>query len=611
MNRAAAALALACLLAAPLSIHAQRIAPAPALGVVDEAAPAPRPLGAFATAGGAPLSILPRAAVAAPDRLAALADWNRSGRQPVRNGFARALPLAPSVDLAALLHTRAGGVLAGGVVADAETGDGASGERVWAAQVRVDGAWRLRLHLAEVALPPGSRLWVYGDPAHPVGPIDLHAASAVHELWTPSVAGGSITLEVHLPRRAAADIGGPIDPGGFRVDRVLELVELDPQGVPVASAKATPACLVDASCIADSRFHGIADVRRAIALLGHVDRSGQFAAECTGALLNDTDDTSTLPYLLTANHCLSTPAEAATLETFFDVKTPSCNGPAPSLDTLPRVIGATLLATSGESDFTFLELARFPDNQRFLLGWEARPEVLANGTPVHQISHPFGRPQSYNEALFESHPRHLCSPADEGGIPIDDLTKFIYLRPTFGGTFVGSSGSPVLLDGGLVVGQLTDGCGPEPANGCDYRNDCANGAFSATFSKIARWLDPRTGGASCVPDEESLCLSGGRFRVRVQWTTADGASGPGHAVPLTTDTGYFWFFAPGNIEVVMKVLNGCGLGSRYWFFAGGLTDVKALITVTDTRTAAVRTYANRQGRAFQPIQDTAAFATCP
>jgi hypothetical protein len=33
--------------------------------------------------------------------------------------------------------------------------------------------------------------------------------------------------------------------------------------------------------------------------------------------------------------------------------------------------------------------------------------------------------------------------------------------------------------------------------------------------------------------------------------------------------------------------------------------------VTDTRSGILRTYTNAQGNAFQPVQDTAAFATCP
>jgi hypothetical protein len=34
-------------------------------------------------------------------------------------------------------------------------------------------------------------------------------------------------------------------------------------------------------------------------------------------------------------------------------------------------------------------------------------------------------------------------------------------------------------------------------------------------------------------------------------------------------------------------------------------------TVTDVATGMARTYTNTEGIAFQPIQDTLAFATCP
>jgi len=86
----------------------------------------------------------------------------------------------------------------------------------------------------------------------------------------------------------------------------------------------------------------------------------------------------------------------------------------------------------------------------------------------------------------------------------------------------------------------------------------------------------------------------------------------GNAVPLTDDSGYFWFFDPTNIEAVTKVLNGCGLDNAYWVFAAGLTNVKVHLTVTDTQTGNVYTRDNAQGSAFQPIQDTAAFpASCP
>jgi len=122
----------------------------------------------------------------------------------------------------------------------------------------------------------------------------------------------------------------------------------------------------------------------------------------------------------------------------------------------------------------------------------------------------------------------------------------------------------------------------------------------------------RTGGAVnvCTPGAATLCLSGGRFRVQASWRTPDGRTGAGQAVSLTGDTGYFWFFNAANVEMVIKVLDACSLGGKYWVFAGGLTDVQTDITVTDTLTGTVKTYRNPQGTAFQPIQDTGAFPTC-
>jgi hypothetical protein len=117
--------------------------------------------------------------------------------------------------------------------------------------------------------------------------------------------------------------------------------------------------------------------------------------------------------------------------------------------------------------------------------------------------------------------------------------------------------------------------------------------------------------ASCVPNATTLCLQGGRFEVRAEWATSSGAQGQGQAVPLTSDTGYFWFFNAANVEVILKVLNGCGFNQRFWVFAGGLTDVYVRLTVRDTQTGTVWVRENPQRTPFQPIQDVSAFATCP
>lgn len=113
-----------------------------------------------------------------------------------------------------------------------------------------------------------------------------------------------------------------------------------------------------------------------------------------------------------------------------------------------------------------------------------------------------------------------------------------------------------------------------------------------------------TSSGPCVPGPQSLCL-GANNRFRVQATfQAGSASGTASVVKLTDETGYLWFFDPKNVEAVVKVLDACGLNNHFWVFAGGLTDVNVVLTVTDTQTGNVKTYTNPQGTAFRPIQDT-------
>lgn len=109
----------------------------------------------------------------------------------------------------------------------------------------------------------------------------------------------------------------------------------------------------------------------------------------------------------------------------------------------------------------------------------------------------------------------------------------------------------------------------------------------------------------------AVCFGGSRFKVEAQWKTPDGRTGSGTLVRLTDDSGYFWFFSSSNVEMVFKVLNGCGINHAFWFYAGGLTNVQVTITLTDTTTGRTKTYTNPQGNAFQPVQDSAAFMTCP
>ena len=109
-----------------------------------------------------------------------------------------------------------------------------------------------------------------------------------------------------------------------------------------------------------------------------------------------------------------------------------------------------------------------------------------------------------------------------------------------------------------------------------------------------------------MPGPARLCLQGGRFAVEARWRDFQNRSGVGTAVDLSGDTGYFWFFDPGNVEAVVKVLDGRPVNGKLWVFYGALSNVEYTLTVTDTVTGAVKTYTNPAGR-LASVADTAAF----
>jgi lysyl endopeptidase len=574
-----------CLAAAPAA--ATEI-PSVLLPDAAEKAAAPRALRLAETASLQPLAALRPAKEGAADQLEAIAVWNRSRGVPTKNGFARPLPLPKAVRFTADLLKSQPSRLAGGALLAPP-----SGGLVWAAEARSAGAFRLRLHLSEVNLPPGTRLWVYGEGTDEEVSVDAADITYAGELWTPSVAGPAIRLEVRLPEKG-------LDGARFTVDQMLETFELDGEGVPqvIAEPKADTSCMKDAACYDTAQLATMDIQKKAVALLEFIVNGQGYL--CSGALLNDTDDTTNIPYLLTAHHCFDTQSSASSLQAFFDFIDTSCNGSAPSLGSRPRTVGATLLATGEASDFTFVRLTSLPTG-RGLLG--STNEPVANGTVMHRLSHPLGLPMRYSRGAMEV-----------GNFSCSDVPRpnFVYSFNNLGGTFGGSSGSAATRTDGRVVGQLLGSCGLNPSEGCSPYNDDIDGALAVTWPSIANWLTPpATNPGTCKRDAETLCLKGSRFKVQATYLTLDGQAGAAKAVELTDETGYLWFFADTNVEVVIKVLDACSFNQKFWVFAGGLTDVQVVITVTDTKTLATKTYTNPQKTKFQPIQDTSAFATCP
>lgn len=125
----------------------------------------------------------------------------------------------------------------------------------------------------------------------------------------------------------------------------------------------------------------------------------------------------------------------------------------------------------------------------------------------------------------------------------------------------------------------------------------AEGALApVAASTVAGLRNEAALATDCAPGPGTLCLRDGRFALEVAWADFQGGSGGGVAVPLSSDTGAFWFFDDANVELLVKVLDGTGTNGRYWVFFGALSNVEFELTVRDLWTGAVKVYRNPPGR---------------
>ena len=225
--------------------------------------------------------------------------------------------------------------------------------------------------------------------------------------------------------------------------------------------------------------------------------------------------------------------------------------------------------------------------------------VAGNVAPVNRDCLGFETVQSsYNVFGVDEASGCAAEATDLAGTPASPLDP--RLSP------LGDHGGPTPTHALLADSPAIDLGDLGPAAGClpvDQRGrlrPSGNGCDAGAFERHP----------GCQPDETTLCLGAGdRFRVTAHWT-AKGESGDARSIPLATDTGSFWFFNPANVELTLKVLDGCAVNDRFWVFVSGLTDVRVDVTVEDTRTGRTWTYSNPADTPFQPRLDTKALDVC-
>ncbi|HPO16417.1 MAG TPA: trypsin-like peptidase domain-containing protein [Candidatus Hydrogenedentes bacterium] len=349
----------------------------------------------------------------------------------------------------------------GNAISDGQWEKTGNGGLVWSVAVRSMGAFGIRVHFDTLLLPSGARLILYNgdDPAEAYGPFD-----ATGDFWSPTCFGEAVVLECYLAPGVSPD----------KLEVSVDRITHNFKGID-EYLKGAGSCNLDVAC-----YSSWQEASWAVGGIGTIGSTG--VLWCTGSLLADNDPDSTVPYFLTANHCVSSSYEANTIEVYWLYQRSSCSGSVPSILSVSRTTGgAEYLAgntnTTG-TDFAFLRLRNQPSASVAYLGFETSSAAV--GTAVTCIHHPSGdyKRISFGNITDDGSP-------EEGGARLKPITRFHEVLWNTGTTEGGSSGSPLMIQGTQrVIGQLYGG------HAACYATDEPDyfGRFDVTYPLIANRL---------------------------------------------------------------------------------------------------------------------------
>ncbi len=388
-------------------------------------------------------------AAAAPGRLEA----PRARGGPARIGLHRALPARFQGDLARRFEWTA--VAGGGVVASLT--------------VASPGAAAIRVALL-AQLPPRGEIRFF-RPAEPerafrvtaAGDFHIRPDGAMEPLWSPVIQGDAIGIEVMLPSRAAI--------AGFS----LRLPKVSHRHARGLGSPPPPAAQCRGQLDVQCRISRIPDGLQDAVVRIEFEQDGR-SGLCSATLLNNQLE-DFAPYLLTANHCVSTPAAARSIIATWFFERPSCNSTAPAERGVTTTGSAQLLATSVDQDATLLRLGHRVPIRATYSGWSSAP--LSHRTAVFGIHHPRGDYKKYSAGATTGNINAELSDA----APPQVTLNAIEVEWVEGLTETGSSGS-ALFEGDRLVGVLSGG-GEEQCGGGDVY-----GNFADFHPKVCPWLTP-------------------------------------------------------------------------------------------------------------------------
>ena len=383
--------------------------------------------------------------------------------------------------------------------------------RVWRLQLHASGAKAMTVSYDKFWIPEGAKFFVYNaDKTFCIGAFTSFNNKGTREnpvdFATGFVAGEDIVLEYYEP------IG--VETGIVSVERVIYVYKnvLATQSNVMSGVLPgiSMSCNVNINCSEGASWQ---KEKRAVAAIYNGN-----GALCTGALINNTENKD---YFLSADHCFYGRYDAQganqmnQLIFYWNYESPDCSNTY--IYNPPSSAGAKLVANNSHSDFALLELTESVKNvtgyMPYYLGWTRSNIAATNAVGIH---HPRGdiKKISIENDAVTSYDR-IQNWVDNSGNIISTTQKNTHWKVVFdvGTTEGGSSGSPLMNQNHLVVGQLHGGdFGCAPITKYYGRFDVSWNYGSVATRRLKDWLDPdNTGMAQLEARDLSPIINGPSF----------------------------------------------------------------------------------------------------
>ena len=363
----------------------------------------------------------------------------------------------------------------------------ADGTRIWRIRLVSKKAKAISIDFKKFQLQKGSSVFIY-PPSQEffIGGFNELNNNESKSLPTSLISGDELIVELQVIPEL--NDYGSLEIGGL-VHAYIDIFNTEEQ----ANLK-SGSCNVDINCPEGKDWQ---TVKKAICKFTF--KVGSSTQACTGTLINNTSFDS-IPYLLTANHCITYASQATTAVFYFNYEADSCKSTAKTAQI--SLAGSSLLATSDSIDFSLLKLFETPPSiyKPYYVGWNLSVTPASSATCIHHPSGDVKKISLENDALTSVYQDNI--PEALLWLVNESLPQAFWrvVEWETGTTEGGSSGAPLFNQNKLLVGNLTGGQASCANSVNDYFSKFYVGwdHYADSSKQLKYWLDPINSGSTFI-----------------------------------------------------------------------------------------------------------------